>query len=131
MRIALDYTTGIYPGAGIARYTQSLVEALAWLDRENSYALFYAARGLPPAAWRTLARSDFMRVPLPAARTTAASAVPFSIRASKRDRPPKRERPLPDRAAAPIRRSDQAASTRRSSRGGGRPKGKGWLTAGK
>jgi glycosyltransferase involved in cell wall biosynthesis len=47
MRIALDYTTGIYPGAGIARYTRSLVRALARLDASNSYSLFYAARGLP------------------------------------------------------------------------------------
>ena len=47
MHIALDYTTGIYPGAGVARYTRSLVEALARLDAENSYSLFYAARGLP------------------------------------------------------------------------------------
>src|SRR5687768_3385443 len=47
MHIALDYTTGIYPGAGIARYTRSLVEALARLDSENRYSLFYAARGLP------------------------------------------------------------------------------------
>jgi glycosyltransferase involved in cell wall biosynthesis len=47
MHIALDYTTGIYPGAGIARYTRSLVRALARLDRENRYSLFYAARGLP------------------------------------------------------------------------------------
>jgi glycosyltransferase involved in cell wall biosynthesis len=46
MKIALDYTTGIYPGAGIARYTRSLVGALAELDGENSYRLFYAARGL-------------------------------------------------------------------------------------
>lgn len=47
MKIALDYTTGIYPGAGVARYTRSLLHALADLDAENSYALFYAARGLP------------------------------------------------------------------------------------
>jgi glycosyltransferase involved in cell wall biosynthesis len=47
MKIALDYTTGIYPGAGIARYTRSLVGALAELDGKNSYRLFYAARGLP------------------------------------------------------------------------------------
>ncbi len=47
MNITLDYTTGIYPGAGIARYTRSLVSALARLDTENTYSLFYAARGLP------------------------------------------------------------------------------------
>ena len=47
MKIALDYTTGIYPGAGVARYTRSLVGALAQLDDENEYSLFYATRGLP------------------------------------------------------------------------------------
>lgn len=47
MHIAVDYTTGIYPGAGVARYTRSLVGALARLDKENRYSLFYAARGLP------------------------------------------------------------------------------------
>ncbi len=47
MHIALDYTTGIYPGAGVARYTRSLVEALARLDGRNRYSLFYANRGLP------------------------------------------------------------------------------------
>ncbi len=47
MKIAFDYTTGIYPGAGIARYTRSLSRALAELDAENSYSLFYAAIGLP------------------------------------------------------------------------------------
>src|SRR5438045_5813621 len=47
MKIAIDYTTGIYPGAGIARYTRSLVGALAEIDGDNKYELFYAARGLP------------------------------------------------------------------------------------
>jgi glycosyltransferase involved in cell wall biosynthesis len=47
MRIAFDYTTGIYPGAGVARYTRSLVRALAELDQENRFSLFYAGRGLP------------------------------------------------------------------------------------
>ncbi|MFL5733162.1 MAG: glycosyltransferase family 4 protein [Chloroflexia bacterium] len=43
----MDYTTGIYPGAGIARYTRSLVGALAGMDGRNRYGLFYAGRGLP------------------------------------------------------------------------------------
>ena len=47
MHIAVDYTTGIYPGAGVARYTRSLVGALARLDRSNRYSLFYANKGLP------------------------------------------------------------------------------------
>jgi glycosyltransferase involved in cell wall biosynthesis len=45
-RIAIDYTTGAYPGAGVARYTRSLVEALTRADRFNQYTLFYGARGL-------------------------------------------------------------------------------------
>jgi glycosyltransferase involved in cell wall biosynthesis len=47
VHISFDYTTGIYPGAGIARYTRSLISSLSQLDRENHYSLFYAARGLP------------------------------------------------------------------------------------
>ncbi len=47
VKIAIDYTTGIYPGAGVARYTRSLVAALAALDPDNVYQLVYAARGLP------------------------------------------------------------------------------------
>jgi glycosyltransferase involved in cell wall biosynthesis len=47
MHIAFDYTTGIYPGAGVARYTRSLISSLAHLDQDNRYSLFYASRGLP------------------------------------------------------------------------------------
>jgi glycosyltransferase involved in cell wall biosynthesis len=47
VKIAIDYTTGIYPGAGVARYTRSLVAAIAALDPDNVYRLVYAARGLP------------------------------------------------------------------------------------
>jgi glycosyltransferase involved in cell wall biosynthesis len=46
LRIAIDYNTGVYPGAGVARYTRSLVDALTRRDRTNQYALFYGARGL-------------------------------------------------------------------------------------
>lgn len=46
LRIAIDYTTGAYPGAGVARYTRSLVEALTRVDRYNHYTLFYGGRGL-------------------------------------------------------------------------------------
>ncbi|HMA33475.1 MAG TPA: glycosyltransferase, partial [Chloroflexia bacterium] len=45
--IAVDYTTGVWPGAGVARYTRSLVTALATVDRHNQYTLFYGRRGLP------------------------------------------------------------------------------------
>jgi glycosyltransferase involved in cell wall biosynthesis len=72
MHIALDYTTGIYPGAGVARYTRSLVDALARLDGRNRYSLFYAARGLPVGtpeeklAGELFARHpNFRRVPVP------------------------------------------------------------------
>ena len=46
LRIAVDYNTAVIPGAGVARYTRSLVEALARLDRTNRYTLFYGGRGL-------------------------------------------------------------------------------------
>jgi glycosyltransferase involved in cell wall biosynthesis len=72
MHIALDFTTGIYPGAGVARYTRSLVGALARLDGRNRYSLFYAARGLPAGTPEArLAgelfgeRPNFRRVPVP------------------------------------------------------------------
>src|SRR5947209_16561391 len=47
MRIAIDFTTGVWPGAGVARYTRSLVAALAAIDRQNRYTLFYGGRGVP------------------------------------------------------------------------------------
>src|SRR4051812_11650969 len=76
MRIALDYTTGIYPGAGIARYTRSLVQALALLDSANSYFLFYAARGLPqPTPESEQAEELFVQHP-----NFKAVPVPFSTR---------------------------------------------------
>ncbi len=72
MKIAIDYTTGIYPGAGVARYTRSLVAALAQIDERNHYSLFYAARGLPrPTHETTQARAlfrshrNFRPVPVP------------------------------------------------------------------
>lgn len=76
VKIALDYTTGIYPGAGIARYTRSLLHALADLDAENSYALFYAARGLPrPTPESRQARLLFRQHP-----NFRPVAVPVSVR---------------------------------------------------
>jgi glycosyltransferase involved in cell wall biosynthesis len=50
LRIAWDYNTGVYPGAGVARYTRSLVEALTRHDRSNEYTLFYGARGVNRAS---------------------------------------------------------------------------------
>lgn len=76
MRIAIDYTTGMYPGAGVARYTRSLVGALAERDRENSYSLFYAARGLPrPTPETEQADRLFREHP-----NFQPVAVPFSVR---------------------------------------------------
>jgi len=76
MRIAIDYTTGIYPGAGIARYTRSLVAALARLDRRNSYSLFYAARGLP----RPTAETESADLLFRNHRNLSPVEVPFSVR---------------------------------------------------
>jgi glycosyltransferase involved in cell wall biosynthesis len=61
MKIAIDYTTGIYPGAGIARYTRSLVAALAEIDRSNRYSLFYAARRLPKPTPETAQAETLVR----------------------------------------------------------------------
>ncbi|PZS04164.1 MAG: glycosyltransferase family 1 protein [Candidatus Chloroheliales bacterium] len=48
MRVAIDYTTGIWPGAGVARYTAQLVAALAEADAANQYLLLYGgSRDLP------------------------------------------------------------------------------------
>jgi glycosyltransferase involved in cell wall biosynthesis len=57
MRIGIDYTAAVRQDAGIGRYTRSLIGALSALDRDNSYRLFVAARGvrstIPAAAnWR-------------------------------------------------------------------------------
>jgi glycosyltransferase involved in cell wall biosynthesis len=76
MHIAFDYTTGIYPGAGIARYTRSLVGALARRDDANSYSLFYAARGLPRPNPET-AQADQLFAQHPNFRGVP---VPFSVR---------------------------------------------------
>jgi glycosyltransferase involved in cell wall biosynthesis len=72
MRIAFDYTTGIWPGAGIARYSRCLIGALAAIDSANSYSLFYAARGLPKPTPETAQADElfsghpnFRGVPLP------------------------------------------------------------------
>ncbi len=46
MRIGIDYSAAVWQGAGIGRYTRSLVESLLRLDRENHYLLLYP-RGFP------------------------------------------------------------------------------------
>lgn len=76
MHIALDYTTGIYPGAGVARYTRSLVEALARLDGRNRYSLFYANRGLPRGTPEERQARELMK----AHPNFKGVAVPMSVR---------------------------------------------------
>jgi glycosyltransferase involved in cell wall biosynthesis len=42
VRIGIDYTSAMNQSAGIGRYTREIVRALAEIDRENEYFLFYA-----------------------------------------------------------------------------------------
>ncbi len=44
MRILVDYTSAIAQGAGIGRYTRSLVDALARVDHDDDFTLFSAER---------------------------------------------------------------------------------------
>jgi glycosyltransferase involved in cell wall biosynthesis len=44
MRILVDYTAGIAQGAGIGRYTRSLVDALLRVDQDDRFTLFSAER---------------------------------------------------------------------------------------
>ncbi|MEO7001154.1 MAG: glycosyltransferase family 1 protein [Ktedonobacterales bacterium] len=47
MRITIDYTSAIAQGAGIGRYTRSLVAALARVDATDRYTLFSVERPTP------------------------------------------------------------------------------------
>ncbi|MDI7276111.1 MAG: glycosyltransferase, partial [Anaerolineae bacterium] len=49
MRIGIDFTAAVRQGAGIGRYTRGLIGTLPALDRENSYRLFVAGRGVRAA----------------------------------------------------------------------------------
>jgi glycosyltransferase involved in cell wall biosynthesis len=51
MRIVIDYTSALTQGAGIGRYTRSLVEAVSRVDRANQYALFTAGRTPDRTPW--------------------------------------------------------------------------------
>jgi glycosyltransferase involved in cell wall biosynthesis len=42
LRIGVDYTSAINQRAGIGRYTRDLIKAVAEIDKENDYLLFYA-----------------------------------------------------------------------------------------
>ncbi len=46
MRIGIDYTSAVWQGAGIGRYTRELVRAVVAQGQAYEYVLFYAARGL-------------------------------------------------------------------------------------
>ncbi|WP_298816576.1 glycosyltransferase family 4 protein [Chloroflexus sp.] len=50
MRIGIDFTAGIWQGAGIGRYTRELVRAAAQAGPDLSFHLFYAAGGLDPTS---------------------------------------------------------------------------------
>lgn len=80
MKIAIDYTTGIYPGAGVARYTRQLVASLADIDPRNNYSLFYAAGGLPRSTPER-AQADVLFRERPNFR---AVPVPVSVRVMSR-----------------------------------------------
>ena len=80
MNIAIDYTTGIYPGAGVARYTRQLIASLANIDSRNSYRLFYAATGLPRSTPER-AQADMLFREHPNFR---AVPVPMSVRVMSR-----------------------------------------------
>jgi glycosyltransferase involved in cell wall biosynthesis len=49
MHIGLDVTAAVSQGAGIGRYTRELLRALAQLDTQNQYRLFYASHTRPHA----------------------------------------------------------------------------------
>jgi glycosyltransferase involved in cell wall biosynthesis len=51
MRITIDYTPAVRQGAGIGRYTRSLVAALAEYDQQNEYTLFCAGVRPQDAVW--------------------------------------------------------------------------------
>ncbi|MDA8217716.1 MAG: glycosyltransferase family 1 protein [Dehalococcoidales bacterium] len=60
MRIAIDYTPAINQGAGIGRYTRCLVEALAEVDTENEYVLFYTYAGHKKPSWPFADQPNFV-----------------------------------------------------------------------
>jgi glycosyltransferase involved in cell wall biosynthesis len=60
-RIGIDYTSAVRQGAGIGRYTRSLIGALAERDRENDYVLLSAGRDPSRRTWP----ANFRRRELP------------------------------------------------------------------
>jgi glycosyltransferase involved in cell wall biosynthesis len=51
VHITIDYTQALRQGAGIGRYTRGLVDALAELDRVNTYTLFCAGQAPTRVDW--------------------------------------------------------------------------------
>jgi glycosyltransferase involved in cell wall biosynthesis len=76
VRIGIDYTTGVWHGAGVARYTRSLVRALLRMDRTNTYMLFYGGAGLP----RDTPEYAFLTDLLAHHRNARAHELPMSAR---------------------------------------------------
>lgn len=60
MRLAIDYTSAVWQGAGIGRYTRAIVGALLRRDGENRYHLVYP-RGLPGRPAPFLAHTAALR----------------------------------------------------------------------
>jgi glycosyltransferase involved in cell wall biosynthesis len=82
MRIGFDATSAVSQGGGIGRYTRELLRALADVDSENDYRVFYASRTrphpLPPLP------ANFHITPLPfhdiwLARLWHRARVPFPV----------------------------------------------------
>jgi len=62
LHIGIDYTAAVRQGAGIGRYTRGLVQALAWLDRENRYTLFMAHDSEPYQRYRLLGSEKILLI---------------------------------------------------------------------
>jgi glycosyltransferase involved in cell wall biosynthesis len=65
MRIAIDYTSAIAQGAGIGRYTRSLVAALARVDEANRYLLFSGEAPTPERGFPSSLRMQPRVIGLP------------------------------------------------------------------
>jgi glycosyltransferase involved in cell wall biosynthesis len=76
MRIGIDYTSAIWQGAGIGRYTRELVRAIVEQGGDFRYTLFYAAGGVERAN-PYLADLDRLRAAHPNVRATP---IPLSPR---------------------------------------------------
>ena len=76
MRIGIDYTSAVWQGAGIGRYTRELVRAIVEQGGNYRYTLFYAARGADRAN-PYLADLDQLRAAHPNVR---AAPIPLSPR---------------------------------------------------